>query len=79
MKNTDWLHAIQNSSHSIVITEDALRVGFYTVTATNYVTGLSVKSCLWPSLAEAQAEAKRIEASWKYGTLPTTAERGRAA
>lgn len=61
-------------THSIVITEDDLRVGFYTVHATNYATGLSVKSCLWPTLAEAQSEARRIELSWKYGTLPTSAD-----
>lgn len=73
MKNLDRQHAIQNSSHSIVITEDHLRVGFYTVHATNYTTGVSVKSCLWPSLAEAEAEARRIEQGWKYGTLPTVA------
>lgn len=63
-------------THSIVITP-ALD-GTYTVHATRYATGLSVKSTLWPTQEEAEAEAKRIKASWTYGVLPTTAERGMA-
>jgi hypothetical protein len=42
--------------------------GTFTVHATHYERDLSVKSCLWRTLSAAQAEAKRIELSWKYGT-----------
>ena len=65
-----------DATHSIVITQ-ALD-GTYTVHATLYATGRCVKSTLWPTLAEAEAEAKRIEASWRFGVLPTVAERGMA-
>lgn len=62
-----------DATHSIVITQ-ALD-GTYTVHATLYATGLSVKSTLWPTEEEAEAEAKRIEASWRYGVLPAVTER----
>lgn len=42
----------------------------FTVHATNYTTGLSVKSCLWRTVEAAEAEARRIELSWRYGVLP---------
>lgn len=74
--NTRTRIPLPDATHSIVITP-ALD-GTYTVHATLCATGRCVKSTLWPTEEEAEAEARRIEASWRFGVLPTVAERGMA-
>lgn len=72
-KAEGWTPPKGSVTHSIVIT-DGVQSGTFTVHATNYITGISVQSARWPSIEEATAEMWRIERSWKYGTLPTSAD-----
>jgi hypothetical protein len=52
--------------------------GSWSVHVTDYQTGRSVKSMLFPTPAAARAEGRRILASWRYATGAVMGREGRA-